>query len=116
MNTPMYCITTLDKWNASKEKGEYLDKSLETEGFIHCSYPHQLLAVANKHFKGMENLIILCINPGQLKSRTIDEDLSGLNEVYPHIYGPINIDAVVDVVDFQCDAHGDFILPESIKS
>ena len=103
MSKTVYCITTLEKWNHSKVRGEHVEKSLETEGFIHCSYRHQLLQVANKYFKGVENLLILGIDPSLLNSRVVDEDLSGLNEVYPHIYGPINTEAVVDVFEFQSD-------------
>lgn len=111
MKKLIYCITTVEKWEQSNVEGKYADKSLETEGFIHCSYPHQLLQVANKHFKGIDNLLILRIDCSQLKCNVVDEDLSGLNEVYPHIYGSINIDAVVDTLKFQFDLNGNFTLP-----
>ena len=115
MNKLVCCITTADKWNHSKNEGMHLDKSLDSEGFIHCSYLHQLVRVANKHFKGIENVLILCIEPSHLNSDVVEEDLSNLNELYPHIYGPINTEAVVDVINFQSDKQGVFSLPEELK-
>ena len=116
MNKTVCCITTVDQWNHSKNEGVHLDKSLDSEGFIHCSYPNQLVKVANKHFKGIENVLILCIDSSQLSSKVIEEDLSNLNELYPHIYGPINIEAVISVIHFQSDSLGVFSLPKEIKA
>ena len=101
MSESVYCITTVKKWNHSKTEGEHVEDSLEAESFIHCSYAHQLLGVADRFFKGVDGLIILCIDPSLLKCSIVVEDLSGLGEVYPHIYGPINTDAVVAVYDLN---------------
>ncbi len=115
MNKIVYCITTIEKWEHAKSKGIYLDESLNNEGFIHCSFSHQLVRVANKHFNGINNLLILCINCKHLKSNIIDEDLYNLNELYPHIYGPINVEAVIKTVAFSCNRDGSFSLPEKIN-
>jgi len=116
MNKLVYCITTKTKWALAQKQGEYVDESLETQGFIHCTYPHQLLGVANKHFKGVENLLILCIDPIQLTSHFVDENPSNLQDLYPHIYGVINLDAVVDVYHFQTKLDGALCLPEKLDS
>lgn len=108
MNKLIYCITSALKWEHAKKTGEYLDESLSTEGFIHCSYANQLLRVANKHFKGTDSLLALCINRNQLTCNIVDE---GSNELYPHIYGPINIDAIVDVLELRSSVSGNFRSP-----
>ncbi|WP_022953018.1 DUF952 domain-containing protein [Leucothrix mucor] len=113
-NTLIYCITTAEKWSQSKQKGIHTEPSLEAEGFIHCSYPHQLLRVANKYFKDVEGPLILCIDRSQLESEVVDEDLSDLGELYPHIYGAINADAVVEVLTFQTSEQGEFNLPDRL--
>ena len=115
MNKTVCCLTTVDKWNHSKNEGVYLDKSLDSEGFIHCSYPNQLVKVANKHFKGIENVLILCIDSRKLDCEVVEEDLSNLNELYPHIYGSINIEAVTSIINFQSDSYGVFSLPKEMR-
>jgi len=115
MNKVIYCITTVKKWEHAKRKGEYWDKSLDNEGFIHCSYQFQLLRVANIHFKGISDLLILCIKRSKLNCKVIDEDLYNLNELYPHIYGPININSILEIIPFPCEQNGNFNLPKKIE-
>ncbi len=92
----IYHIVLAEDW-AAFDTGLYRAKSLETEGFIHCSFADQLDGVINRYYKGADRIVILEIDPERLMSRMIKEPSTN-NEIYPHIYGPINRDAIV-VVD-----------------
>jgi uncharacterized protein (DUF952 family) len=76
----------------------YCAASLESEGFIHCSFANQLDAVINRYYKDEQRLIVLEIETEKLMSRVINEP-STKNEIYPHVYGPINRDAIVGIRD-----------------
>lgn len=79
------------------------------DGFIHCSDPSQLLEVANALYKGERGLVLLCIDPAKVKTE-IRYEKSG-PEAFPHIYGPLNTDAVVAALPFEPDDEGKFRLP-----
>ena len=76
----------------------YRAKSLETEGFIHCSFADQLDGVIKRYYKSVGKLVILKIDSDKLMSRVLKEPSTN-NEIYPHIYGPINRDAIVSVTE-----------------
>ncbi|HTH52041.1 MAG TPA: DUF952 domain-containing protein [Pyrinomonadaceae bacterium] len=90
----IYHIVLPDDW-AAWDTDLYRAKSLETEGFIHCSFRHQLDGVIDRYYKGANEVIILQIETDALMSRTVNEPSTG-NEIYPHVYGPINRDAIVE--------------------
>ena len=74
----------------------YRASSLESEGFIHCSFSEQLDAVIERYYSGAAKIVVLEIETDELMSRVLNEASTG-NEIYPHIYGPINRDAIVGV-------------------
>jgi uncharacterized protein (DUF952 family) len=93
----IYHVTTRQEWDAAKEKGYYTAPSLETEGFIHCSETQQISGVLRRYYKGRKDLIKLVIDTQKLKSPLKYELAPSVNENFPHVYGPINLDAVIDV-------------------
>ena len=103
-------ITTPDAWAKAQAEGVYRAPSLATEGFIHCSTDRQMAATANKHYARRSGLILLCIDEKRLTADVRYEDL-GAGDLFPHIYGPINIDAVIKVVGYEPDADGLFAPP-----
>jgi len=115
----IFHITSRADWEAAQAKGEYVADSLYSEGFIHCSTLAQILPVAEKYYKGQIGLVVLMIEPTLLSSDLKWEDPSdgapplGVPEgvQFPHIYGPINLDAVVNVSDFIRDSNGDWAMP-----
>jgi uncharacterized protein (DUF952 family) len=105
-------ITTRAAWEGAQTLGEYRAPSLETEGFIHCSTAAQVLRVANRFYPAVPGLILLWIDPARLRAElkweppTLSDPLAG--EVFPHIYGALNVDAVQAVTAFEPDAAGVF--------
>ena len=94
----IYHVTTTEDWNAAKQKGHYEHPSLKDEGFIHCSQDHQLAGVLERYFAGKTGLIKLVIDTDKLNSKFVFDWSPSLADTFPHIYGPINIDAVIDVI------------------
>ena len=94
MNKTIYHIAELETWKRAEVTGEYVVESLIKEGFIHCSFPRQIVFLANNKFKVKKDLLLLCIDRAKLNCNVIDEDIGNQNDLYPHIYGPIPIESV----------------------
>jgi uncharacterized protein (DUF952 family) len=116
-------ITSRKRWIEATRAGQYSNPSLETDGFIHASTIMQVLPVAAKFYKGQSDLVLLEIDPKRLASELKWEPPTGggpppgvpEGEAFPHIYGPINLDAVIQVLDFETGENGEFTLPPSIN-
>ncbi|MCG8346574.1 MAG: DUF952 domain-containing protein [Chloroflexales bacterium] len=106
-------ITRPEAWEQVRQNGFYHGDTLATEGFIHCSTPQQVIRTANALFTGQPNLILLCIQSDLVKAAIHYESVEG-GEQFPHIYGPLNADAVVDVIAFPPDTDGTFSLPAAL--
>lgn len=105
-------ITTQADWASAQLTGHYLHDSLNTQGFIHCSLPteEQLIAVGNAVFRGQPQLLVLLIDPGRLTSAVVYEEFGPGSPLFPHVYGPINLNAVAEVVPFVPEPDGTFRL------
>lgn len=104
-------IVSKAEWQKAAGVGVYRPESLKSAGFVHCSTPQQIIRVANDNFRGTGGLVLLCIDPHRLKTPLKYENLDGGTSLFPHIYGPLNLDAVVEVLDFAPQADGTFLLP-----
>ncbi|MBX9735122.1 MAG: DUF952 domain-containing protein [Chitinophagaceae bacterium] len=94
---PIYHITTIAEWEAAKLKGYYEAASLALEGFIHCSTEQQVAGVLERYYAGQTNLVKLTINAEKL-NHTLRFELAGsVDEYFPHIFGPINLNAIAAV-------------------
>ena len=116
----IFHITSRAAWTEAQAKGEYTAPSLPSEGFIHCSTLSEVLPVANSYYPGQAGLVVLVIDPSILSSSLKWEGPSGgtpppgvsEGELFPHIYGPINLNAVVKVFELKADSRGAFTLPD----
>jgi uncharacterized protein (DUF952 family) len=99
-------LCTHKSWLDALKLGKYISKSINHEGFIHCSQPQQILEVANRFYKGIPGLVLLWIDPEKITSDIRWEAADGT--LFPHIYGPINLDAVISVMDFKPDDDGTY--------
>jgi len=109
MNTLLH-ITQKQQWQNAQKEGIYHANSLDTEGFIHCSTSQQILKVANTFFAHQKDLVLLYIDSAKVKPEIRYETVEE-NEKFPHLYGELNLDAVVKVVDFEPNQDGLFTLP-----
>jgi uncharacterized protein (DUF952 family) len=106
-------ITKREQWEKAKLDGVYRGDTLDSQGFIHCSTSRQIVKVANALFRAQKGLVLLCIATNKVKS-AIRCESAGDEEVYPHIYGPLDINAVIKVADFEPTRNGKFVLPKEI--
>jgi uncharacterized protein (DUF952 family) len=106
-------ITTRPEWDAARAAGEYRADTLASEGFIHASTREQVLGVADARFRGTPDLVLLVIDPDRVRPDLRWEESEPNLPPFPHIYGPLNTDAVVDVVAFPEGPSG-FPLPPSV--
>ena len=109
MNTILH-ITQNQEWEKAKNLGTYRSNTLESEGFIHCSTITQVIGSANRFFKDKKDLIILKIDVDLVNSE-IRYEGAEVNNLFPHIYGELNIDAVIQVIDIESGTDSYFILP-----
>jgi uncharacterized protein (DUF952 family) len=117
MNDFILHATYRSSWSAAQERGAYVTDSLAEQGFIHCSKASQILRVANIVFSGRHGLVLLVIDPARLTAQLRWEPGADLpTDLFPHIYGPLNLDAVVSVLDFEPDADGKFHLPDDFPA
>jgi len=90
------------------------------QGFIHASTRAQVLETANLFYSGQDGLVLLCIDASRVTAPVKREAASGNAHRpdagrFPHIYGPLNLDAVTLVVDFPCRVDGSFELPSELR-
>ncbi|EEM47618.1 DUF952 domain-containing protein [Bacillus sp. 22475] len=106
-------VITKSNWEIAKIIGKINEDSLIEEGFIHCSLVDQALRVAEKYFKHEEDVLLLTIDPALLKAE-VKYELASNGQEYPHVYGVINVEAIVEVVPFSKE-NGEFILLKSVR-
>jgi uncharacterized protein (DUF952 family)/(2Fe-2S) ferredoxin len=109
MNTILH-ITQRQAWATAKDLGTYRSNTLDSEGFIHCSTIAQVIGSANRFFKDQKDLVILIINVDRVTPEIRYEGADS-NNLFPHIYGALNIDAVMQSIDLESNPDGSFILP-----
>jgi len=113
--TVIYHIATAPDWARAQRDGQYTtstrDRTLAEEGFIHASTAEQVAPVANRYFRGLPDLLVLVIDPGRVRPEIRVEQVAGSAEPFPHIYGPLNVDAVLEARQFEPGPDGRFAFP-----
>ena len=100
-------------WRQAQTEGAYRPESLATEQFIHCSTREQYVATANRYYAGERDMVLLEIDSEKVAAPLRFENTSGGTELFPHIYGALNLDAVLNVIPFLPDADGVFSAPDA---
>lgn len=90
--------------------GPYRPDSLEVEGFVHASYEDQVVPVANRYFASEPSILVLTIEVERLSAPVREESVAG-HGVFPHIYGPIDREAIIDVQELRRSASGTWEWP-----
>ena len=107
----IFHIAREEDWQSGLMAEQYLPAAFGHDGYIHCSTSDQIIRVANKFFKGQSGLVLLTIDPQRLEAEIIYENLEGGEELFPHLYGPLNLDAILEVSPFLPEDDGTFSLP-----
>lgn len=98
-------LVSASGWDPDGE-GPLTPASLETEGFVHCSRPDQVPAVAAAHDPGPAALVALVLDPRRLSAPVRYESPTAGGDHYPHVHGPVERTAVVATVDVPDDPTG----------
>src|SRR5436853_7406936 len=103
MGSRLYHLALADEWEHARTRGVYrrstIGRSIDDEGFIHCSYRHQVAQTASLFYGGRDDVLVLVIDPARLQAPVRVEG------GFPHVYGELPVDAVVEVVplaQFEC--------------
>ena len=100
-----------DEWRLAQVRGEHRPDSLGANGFVHLSTPEQVHLPANRLYAGRADLVLLRIDPSCLTSEVrwepgVATDPDSM--VFPHLYGPLPVAAVISVTPYRPDAGGRF--------
>ncbi|MEI9933364.1 MAG: DUF952 domain-containing protein [Ferruginibacter sp.] len=93
----IYHVVTEANWKKAQEQGFYTVDSLISEGFIHASKKEQVDGVLQRFYKNQTNLLLLHIDEEKLTAPLKYELAPSLNELFPHIYGEINLEAIIKI-------------------
>lgn len=108
-DAPIYHLALRHAWEAARDEGapyrrSTIDRSLDEEGFIHCSYRDQVQGVADRFYRGRTDVLLLTIDVSKVEAEIKTENL------FPHIYGPLPIEAVVRVDPVVCRDDGQLLI------
>ncbi|MEP6819950.1 MAG: DUF952 domain-containing protein [bacterium] len=110
----IFHIARRNAWASREDQsgvGFYRPEMLPVDGFVHCSTHDQVIKVADARFRGQAGLVLLCIDTDKVKAPIRYENFEGGQELFPHIYGEINYEAVVQVAELKPGVDGYFALP-----
>lgn len=112
----VHAVKKKEWYNIPKMSKFYWNKSLNKDGFIHCCSIENIAEVANSNFADVkDDMLLLCIDTSLLKSQIKWErpkNNSGMS--FPHIYGKINKNSIINIVNFRRNENGKFYLPNEI--
>ncbi len=113
----IYHLTKHSDWDQALSAGFYSAPSLAQEGFIHTSTLEQVADTANRYYRGQSGMCLLVIDVDRVQPEVRFEAVvhHGVTLHYPHIYGPLNLDAVTQVLDYVPDEQGNFHPPSQIS-
>lgn len=97
----IYHVISKDAWMAAQQQGFYEAPSLALEGFIHCSRQEQVAGVLERYYKGQQDLFLLSIDEQKITAPLKYEMAPSVMEEFPHIYGKLNLDAVINVEEIS---------------
>jgi uncharacterized protein (DUF952 family) len=115
----IYHLALPADWGSAAERGVYAVStrglSLADEGFIHCSFAHQIEPVANAWYRDLDELVIIRLDLDRLAAKVrVEPSSDGSGELFPHVYGPIPAAAVAEAMVWAREAGQDWALPDEI--
>ncbi|MCV9962629.1 DUF952 domain-containing protein [Pararhizobium sp. BT-229] len=112
MSSIIYKIVPATLWQDALNSGEFKGAAIDlTDGYIHFSTAAQAKETAARHFAGQEGLLLVAVDGEKLGDRLVYEPSRG-GDLFPHLYGPLCLDAVLWEKPLPLDADGNHIFPE----
>ena len=112
----IYHITARQLLEKARLDGVYVHPSVAEVGFTYCTTKEQTASTMNRKFKGIEGMLLIEIDTKEIPAKIVYEDLRGLGEKHPHIYGPIPLKAIVQVLKLVPNDQGEFSFPTEVDS
>ncbi|MEY3874211.1 MAG: hypothetical protein RL363_932 [Bacteroidota bacterium] len=97
----IYHVTTKKEWEQAQKNNEYKPADYDKDGFIHCSIERQVPGVLDRFYQGQTGLVKLKIEKAKVERPVLFELAQDLDELFPHIYGSLNLASVVDVIEID---------------
>jgi uncharacterized protein (DUF952 family) len=109
MSDPIFHIAVADEW--AEAATSYRPWRFDEDGFIHCSTASQIMRVARARFRSRDDLVLLRIDPELVDREVRLENLDGDEDLYPHIYGELDLSAVTGIEPLVVGTDGEFVTP-----
>ena len=114
MSRTIFKLVDRAAWRAAEAAGAFAGSPVDTrDGFIHCSTAAQVRETAVRHFAGQADLLIVAVSAEALGD-ALRWEPSREGDLFPHVYGPLPLDAVRWAVDLPLDAAGRHVFPETV--
>jgi uncharacterized protein (DUF952 family) len=109
--TVLVHLCCAQEWSDARTGGQLRPESLTTAGFIHLSTPDQVHLPANRLYRGRSDLVLLYVDSIRLDSPVrwepgVAADPESM--LFPHLYGPLPVEAVIKVTGYRPAADGNF--------
>jgi uncharacterized protein (DUF952 family) len=114
MSSNIFHITTRSQLKIGTDMGRYLPVDFDSDGFIHCSFAHQIKEVLDRFYANIPDLVLLEILTKKIDCPVLFENLEGGDELYPHVYCEIPMNAIVRIYPIDRGAAGNWLLPDVI--
>jgi uncharacterized protein (DUF952 family) len=117
----IYHLALRDEWDEATMRGapyerSTLGRSLESEGFIHCSFASQVQGIANTVFRNRDDVILLTIDTARVDADIRVEAVGDVSESYPHVYGPLALDTVIRTAEVPRGEDGRLLVEALLDS
>jgi glutathione S-transferase len=99
----IYHVADRTHWAEAQVAGDYRrstrDQSLDEVGYLHAANADQVVGVLSRYYQGVSDLLLLTVDADRVAELLRDENTSGGTELFPHLYGPLPVDAVIAVTE-----------------
>jgi uncharacterized protein (DUF952 family) len=102
----IYRIAEPADWAAAQQTGQFASPDLAAEGFIHFSERSQVQGVSERYYARRTGLWLLAVDERRLTAPLRRENTTGGTELFPHVYGPVPLSAVVSQAPLERGADG----------
>ena len=114
MSDPIYKICASAMLQEARGRGRFEGSADDLrDGFIHLSAGHQVAGTLAKYFAGQRDLVLLAVDPERLGAGLRWEKSRG-GELFPHLYGPLDLDHVISIEALMLQEDGTHRLPEGV--